>query len=54
MQRRLHVAPLLLLTKDVGDVIGAVGSRAVRFGECGGYRFRSIFTNQCKDFAHLP
>ena len=52
-QRRLHLAPLLLLAENVGDVIGAEGACGVRFGERGGYRFRAIFTNQSEQFAHL-
>ena len=47
-QRRLHVAPLLLLAEDVGDVIGAESSCGMRFGECGGYCLGSVFTNQRK------
>ena len=47
-QRRLHIAPLLLLAEDVGDVIGAEGPCGVRFGERGGYRFGAVFADQRK------
>jgi hypothetical protein len=34
-QRRLHLAALLLLAKDVGDVVGAERSRSVRLDKRG-------------------
>jgi hypothetical protein len=33
MQRRLHIAPLLLLTEDVADVIGVEGARGMSPGD---------------------
>ena len=53
-QRRLHIAPLLLLAEDVGDVIGAEGACGMRFGQRSGDGFRAIFTDQREQFADLP
>ena len=53
-QRRLHLAPRLLLAEDVGDVIGAEGARRMgllhRSGDC----LRAIVANQREQFADLP
>jgi len=53
VERRLHVAPALLLAQDVGDVVGAERASGVRFAERGGNGFRSVFTNQVYQFANL-
>jgi hypothetical protein len=45
LQRRLYITPLLLLTKDISDVIGAEGASDMSFGDRLGYSFRAIFTN---------
>ena len=45
-QRRLHLAPLLLLAENVGDVVGAERACGMRLGKRGRYGFRSVFTNQ--------
>lgn len=50
----LHLAPLLLLAQDIGDVVGAKSARGVGFGDGGGDRCGAIFTNQGKQFADLP
>ena len=52
-QRRLHVAALLLLAEDVGDVIGAESARGVRFGNRGRHGFGAVFANKREEFAHL-
>jgi len=43
-----------LLAEDVGDVIGAEGSRRMGFANSSDNRFRSIVTNQGEQFSHLP
>jgi len=52
-QWRLNLAPQSLLAEDIGDVIGAEGTRCVRFANSGGDRLRSIVTNQDEQFSHL-
>jgi len=49
----LHLAPLLLLAEDVGDVIGAEGACGVRFGKRGRYRFGAVLPDQHEEFAYL-
>ena len=45
LQRRLDLAPLLLLTEDVGDVIGAESACRVCFRDRRGNSFRTIFAD---------
>ena len=42
-----------MLTKEVGDVVGAECAGGVSFAESPRYRIRSIFPNQCEEFADL-
>ena len=52
--RRLHLAPRILLAQNVGDVIGAKGACGVGFLHRAGNRFRAVVANQFEQFAHLP
>jgi hypothetical protein len=46
LERRLHIAPLLLLAEDVGDLIGSKGARGVCFGDRGSHGLRAILANE--------
>lgn len=49
----MHVAPHLLLAKNVGNVVGSEGTRAVRLNECSRDSVRAVFTNEREQFADL-
>ena len=44
--RRLHLAPRILLAQNVRDVIGAKGACRVGLLNCTGNRFRAIVANE--------
>ncbi len=52
-ERRLYFAALLLLAKNVADVIGSESACCVGFRDGGGDRFRPIFAGEPEQFADL-
>lgn len=53
-ERRLDIPALLLLAKNVSDVVGAEGLRGVGLGECAGNGVWTIISNERKQLADLP
>ena len=53
VERRLHVAPALLLAQDVGDVVRTERAGGVGFAQRGGDGFGAVFANQSDQFANL-
>jgi hypothetical protein len=52
-KRRLRPARCLLLTEDVGDVVGAEGASSIGFGDGAGNCIRSILPDQFQQFVQL-
>jgi hypothetical protein len=46
LKRRLHLAALLLLRQDIGDIVGAESTGRVSFGDRRRDSFRTIFADQ--------
>ena len=52
-QRWLNIPAGLLLTKNVGNVVGAESAGGMSFRECSGDRVGAVFANESEQFTHL-